>query len=92
MARSRDPAATSGRTTYRWALAVIAALAVAAVARLCFFAVDSGEDAIVTEFGRPTQVITEPGLGPWTHLASYAQVMVTPPSGLAPPPGERHMP
>jgi membrane protease subunit HflC len=63
MARSRDPAATSGRSSYRWALAVIAALAVAAVARLCFFAVDSGEDAIVTEFGRPTQVITEPGLG-----------------------------
>jgi membrane protease subunit HflC len=33
------------------------------VGRLCFFRVDNGEYAIVTEFGRPTQVITSPGLG-----------------------------
>jgi membrane protease subunit HflC len=40
-----------------------AAGVVAAAVYLCFFAVDSAEYAIVTEFGRPTQVITAPGLG-----------------------------
>jgi membrane protease subunit HflC len=63
MARSRESGA-SRQSSYRRALAVIAALGVAvAAAPLCFFAVDSAEYAIVTDFGRPTQVITEPGLG-----------------------------
>ncbi|HEX2202304.1 MAG TPA: SPFH domain-containing protein, partial [Longimicrobium sp.] len=29
---------------------------------LCFFTVDAGEYAVVTAFGDPVQVITEPGL------------------------------
>jgi membrane protease subunit HflC len=32
-------------------------------AKLCFFSVDSGQYAVVTEFGDPVQVVTEPGLG-----------------------------
>jgi modulator of FtsH protease HflC len=44
--------------------AVIGALAlVAAVGRLFFFSVDSAQYAIVTDFGKPTQIITAPGLG-----------------------------
>jgi membrane protease subunit HflC len=44
-------------------VASLAALAlVCAVLRLCFFRVDNAEYAIVTDFGRPTQVITSPGL------------------------------
>jgi modulator of FtsH protease HflC len=35
----------------------------AAVGRLCFFVVDGTQYAIVTDFGKPTQVITSPGLG-----------------------------
>jgi membrane protease subunit HflC len=50
-------------------LAAIVALGfVGAVSSLCFFTVDSADYAIVTEFGKPTQVITTPGLGfkhPW---------------------------
>jgi membrane protease subunit HflC len=34
----------------------------AATALLCCFAVDTGEYALVTEFGRPVQVVTTPGL------------------------------
>jgi modulator of FtsH protease HflC len=30
---------------------------------MCFFTVDSAEYAVVTQFGRPVQVVTEPGLG-----------------------------
>jgi len=41
----------------------IAALGlVVAVGKLCLFAVDSAEYVIVTDFGKPTQVITTPGL------------------------------
>lgn len=44
--------------------AVIGMMAlVAAVGRLCFFVVDGTQYAIVIEFGRPTQVVTSPGLG-----------------------------
>jgi modulator of FtsH protease HflC len=44
--------------------AVIGAIAsVAAVSTLFFFSVDSTQFAIVTDFGRPTQVVTSPGLG-----------------------------
>jgi membrane protease subunit HflC len=54
----------SDRWPYRRALAAIAALGlVAAVGSLCFFTVDSADYAIVTDFGKPTQVITAPGLG-----------------------------
>src|SRR3984893_2870585 len=64
MVRSRDNAVASDRWPYRRALAAIAALGlVAAVGSLCFFTVDSADYAIVTDFGKPTQVITAPGLG-----------------------------
>ena len=54
----------SDKWPYRRALAAIAALGlVAAVGSLCFFTVDSADYAIVTDFGKPTQVITAPGLG-----------------------------
>jgi membrane protease subunit HflC len=44
-------------------LAWIAALGfVVALGRLCLFSVDSAEYDIVTDFGKPTQVITTPGL------------------------------
>src|SRR5258706_7731727 len=64
MVRSRDNAVVSDRWPYRRALAAIAALGlVAAVGSLCFFTVDSADYAIVSDFGKPTQVITAPGLG-----------------------------
>ena len=45
-------------------LALLGLVAVAAVAvQLCFFRVDTGEYAVVTEFGDPVQVVTRPGLG-----------------------------
>jgi membrane protease subunit HflC len=54
----------SDKWPYRRALAAIAALGlVAAVGSLCFFTVDSADYAIVSDFGKPTQVITAPGLG-----------------------------
>ena len=44
-------------------LALIAALGlVLALGKLCVFTVDRSEYAIVTDFGKPTQVITAPGL------------------------------
>jgi modulator of FtsH protease HflC len=33
------------------------------VAKLCFFKVETGQYAVVTEFGDPVQVVTTPGLG-----------------------------
>ena len=61
MARSRDNA--SDRWPYRRALAAVTIGLVAAVASFCIFTVDSAHYAIVTDFGKPTQVITAPGLG-----------------------------
>jgi modulator of FtsH protease HflC len=46
----------------RLALLALVGLAVLA-AQLCFFSVDAGQYAVVTEFGDPVQVVTEPGLG-----------------------------
>ena len=66
MVRSRDNAVVSrpDRGRFRRALAVIAAVSLgAALGSLCFFTVDSADYAIVTDFGKPTQVIMEPGLG-----------------------------
>src|SRR5881397_3840453 len=64
MVRSRDNAVVSDRWQSRRAVAAIVALGlVAAVGSLCFFTVDSADYAIVTDFGKPTQVITAPGLG-----------------------------
>ena len=64
MVRSRDHAVVSDRWPYRRAPAAIAAIGlVGAVGSLCFFTVDSADYAIVTDFGKPTQVVTAPGLG-----------------------------
>ena len=63
MVRSRDNAVVCDSWRYRRALVAIATLGlVAAVGSLCFFTVDSADYAIVTDFGKPTQVITAPGL------------------------------
>jgi len=55
------------RSTGRWRLRALVALAAAGVVAgtlpLCFFTVEAGEYALVTEFGKPVQVITSPGLG-----------------------------
>jgi modulator of FtsH protease HflC len=56
------------------AAALVLALALAAVAGLCFFTVTSGEFALVTEFGKPVQVVTAPGLGfkyPYQSVRSF---------------------
>ena len=47
----------------RTAVALGIAGVIAAMVKLCCFTVDSGEYALVTEFGKPVQVITAPGLG-----------------------------
>ncbi len=39
------------------------ALAVLGLVPFCFFVVDQAEYAVVTQFGEPVQVLTEPGLG-----------------------------
>lgn len=45
-------------------LALLALVAVALLlAQLCFFEVETGQYAVVTEFGDPVQVVTTPGLG-----------------------------
>jgi modulator of FtsH protease HflC len=45
-------------------VAILALLGVAALAAsLCFFRVETGQYAVVTEFGDPVQVVTTPGLG-----------------------------
>src|SRR5260370_2615770 len=63
MVGSRDNAVVSDRWPYRRALAVVAAIGlVAAVASRWSSTVDSAAYAIVTDFGKPTQVITAPGL------------------------------
>jgi membrane protease subunit HflC len=51
------------RFAARIGAALAALLAGLALCGLCFFRVDNSEFALVTEFGRPTQVITAPGLG-----------------------------
>jgi membrane protease subunit HflC len=64
MAQSRDHAAGSRRWGVRRIAAAIAVVgAGAAIAALCVFTVDTADFAIVTDFGKPTQVITRPGLG-----------------------------
>src|SRR5262245_31999332 len=49
----------------RWMLTAVAAgmaTVLAGATLLCFFAVGTGEYVLVTEFGRPVQVVTTPGL------------------------------
>jgi membrane protease subunit HflC len=47
----------------RLAVALGIAGFIAATAKLCCFTVETGEHALVTEFGKPVQVIMAPGLG-----------------------------
>jgi modulator of FtsH protease HflC len=52
------------RLPYRRALFAAAAIGlIAAVFSLCIFTIDTAEYAIVTDFGKPTQVVMAPGLG-----------------------------
>ena len=46
----------------RFAILALAAVGML-VAKLCFFKVETGQYAVVTEFGDPVQVVTTPGLG-----------------------------
>src|SRR6516164_2669099 len=54
--------AVSARLTVRIVISIAILVVIFAVGRLCFFRVDKSQYAIVTEFGRPTQVINSPGL------------------------------
>jgi membrane protease subunit HflC len=57
--RHQNKGSSRARRLVLPALAAIGALAVV----LCFFRVETGEYAVVTEFGDPVQVVTDPGLG-----------------------------
>jgi modulator of FtsH protease HflC len=60
----RDTRAASERRPVVRIAAAIGALVIAAgVSTLFFFSVDGTQYAIVTDFGKPTQVVTSPGLG-----------------------------
>jgi len=56
-------AASAARSRGRIVVSVVTLALAVAIGRLCFFTVDSAEYAIVTDFGKPTQVVTTPGLG-----------------------------
>ncbi|MBI3530571.1 MAG: protease modulator HflC [Betaproteobacteria bacterium] len=60
-----DGSGKQSTTRRRMRIAVALGIAgiVAAMAKLCCFTVETGEYALVTEFGKPVQVITAPGLG-----------------------------
>jgi modulator of FtsH protease HflC len=72
--------------TVRIVVSIAALVFVFAIGGLCFFRVDNAEYAIVTEFGRPTQVITSPGLGfkfPYQSVRTFDRrlfVYASPPS------------
>jgi membrane protease subunit HflC len=53
----------TGPRSHRRTLVLAALAAVIALIPFCFFIVDRAEYAVVTEFGEPVQVVTEPGLG-----------------------------
>jgi membrane protease subunit HflC len=62
------------RRRMRIAVALGIAGIAAAMAKLCFFTVETGEHALVTEFGKPVQVIIAPGLGfkyPYQNVRSF---------------------
>ena len=62
MKPSRDICHEARRSRRTWTL-TLAAAAAAVLTFMCFFTVDTAEYAVVTQFGRPVQVVTEPGLG-----------------------------
>jgi membrane protease subunit HflC len=53
----------SGRRRFHFAVAVAVAGSVLLLARVCCYTVEAGEYAVVTEFGKPVEVLTKPGLG-----------------------------
>jgi modulator of FtsH protease HflC len=55
--------APAARTRLRTLGLCALAAAVLALVPFCFFVVDQAEYAVVTQFGAPVQVVTEPGLG-----------------------------
>ena len=57
--RHQNNGSSRARRLTLLALGVVGVLAV----QLCFFRVESGQYAVVTEFGDPVQVVTAPGLG-----------------------------
>src|SRR6266700_7806012 len=86
MAPSRAAGVVVGARSVRIMASIAALVFVVAISRLCFFHVDNAEYAIVTEFGRPTQVITSPGLGfkfPYQSVRTFDRrlfVYASPPS------------
>ncbi len=86
MAPSRAAGVVVGARSVRIMASIAALVFVFAISRLCFFHVDNAEYAIVTEFGRPTQVITSPGLGfkfPYQSVRTFDRrlfVYASPPS------------
>jgi membrane protease subunit HflC len=58
----RRSGSAAGARLRRFGLGALA-LIVLGLAPFCFFVVDQAEDAVVTQFGEPVQVVTEPGLG-----------------------------
>ena len=69
----RGKQSTTRRRTW-FAVALGIAGIIAAMAKLCFFTVETGEHALVTEFGKPVQVITAPGLGfkyPYQNVRTF---------------------
>ncbi len=65
MQPSRDHDGRPGGARARLRTIVLSALAAAVLVLVpfCFFVVDEAEYAVVTQFGEPVQVVTEPGLG-----------------------------
>ncbi|MGH8247919.1 MAG: protease modulator HflC [Gammaproteobacteria bacterium] len=77
------------RSTSRRRVRVVAALAaaggLAGIAATSFFSVETGKFALVTEFGKPVQVVTSPGLGfkyPYQSVRTFDSRLFayTPPS------------
>src|SRR5713226_4285693 len=88
MGRSRDATMASGKLSAARMGALAAAIVLMAVGgRFCFFTVDNSEYAIVTDFGKPTQVVTSPGLGikfPYQSVRTFDHRLYV----AAPPPSE----
>ena len=79
------------RWTHRRPVRIAAVLGIpgilAAAAWLCFYTVDAGEYALVTEFGNPVKVVTTPGLGfklPYQSVRTFDIRLFA----FAPPPTE----
>jgi membrane protease subunit HflC len=82
----RDVLLKGRRPARTWGF-VLAAVAGVALTLMCFFSVDTAEYAVVTQFGRPVQVVTEPGLGvklPYQSVNKFDNRLFV----YAPPPSE----